>query len=204
MTEGRYGGIDEGDDRSADEYPVDELERAAAGLPPLSSEPRQVEPPQLVQVSVLLWVFAAALLFLASALMIVNMDEITAGNVAAYEEGIKAGDKIVKNRDISAADVKEGTPGLVWLLAIGGAMLAVLVLVFAFRARVGTRSARAVLIALTALIAAFAVFMPEYFINYAHWASVVVAVVAIVPLFLPQVADYFPRLPTVRRSWRDR
>lgn len=204
MTEGRYGGIDEGDDRPDDDYPVDELERAAAGLPPLSDDRRErPEPPQPVRVSVLLWVLSAALLVLASALMIVNMDEIAAGNVAAYEEGIKAGDQIVANRDITAADVKSGAPGMVWLLAVGGMMLAVLMLVFAYRAREGTRSARSVLIALSLLLLAFAVLMPGYYVNIAHWTAFAAAVAALVPLFLPQVAEYFPRLPRVRRSWRE-
>lgn len=203
MTQGPYGGIEEGDERPDDHYPVDPLEREAAGLPPLSDDSRErPDPPQEVRFSVMLWALSAGLLVLASALMIIGMDEIIAGNVAAYEEGMRLGDKIVKNRDISAADVKSGTPGLVWLLAVGATMLAVLLLVFAFRAREGTRSARSVLIALTLLMLAFAIFMPEYFVNFAHWAAIAVAVAALVPLFLPQVAGYFPRLPSVRRSWR--
>lgn len=196
--------FDEGpDDAKRAEYPVDPLEREAVGLPPLEDyERKPVNPPQLVQASVLLWVAAAVALVVGFVLMILNIDEIADAQVEAWEQAIRAGDPQT-DRDITPEQIRSGTPGFVWLLAFGGVMLALLIAVFAYRAREGTRSARTVLLALTALVAVFVVFMPGEYVNLVHWAGLVVAVVALVTLFLPQVNEYFPKLPVTRRRWRD-
>lgn len=186
-----------------DDYPVDKLEREAVGLPPLEDHERKpIDPPREVRLSLLLWGASALALVAGFVLMITNVDEIAAANVASYEAAVRANDPIMRT-DITSADVKGGASGLVWLLGVGGIMLAVLVVLFAYRAREGTRSARSVLIALTVLVLAFAVFMPPVYVNFAHWASVVLAVAALVPLFLPQVSEYFPKLPVTRKRWRD-
>lgn len=185
-------------------YPTDELERAAAGLPPLSSEgKRDIDPPPLVRAGVTAWLTTAAVLAIGFVLMILNMDDIAASQVDAYERGMRAGDKIVTDREITAADVHNSTPGFVWFLAFGGMTIAVLIAVFAYRAREGTRSARSVLVALAVLIAAFDFGLPSAFINFAHWAALIIAVGATVLLFLPAVDDYFARLPNTRRRWQE-
>lgn len=192
-----------------DDYPVEKLERESVGLPPLSDdfERKPADPPPLVRLSVLGWLAAAAVLVIGFVLMIVMIDDIADAQVEAWEQALREGDRLSqfdKNvREVTAEDVRSGTPGLVWLLAVGGIMLAGLLVVFGYRVREGTRSARSVLFAITALIAAFVIVMPDYFVNYAHWAAVAIAAAALVPLFLPQVAGYFPKLPRTRRPWRE-
>lgn len=189
------------DDARPLEYPVDRLEREAVGLPPLESAERP-EPPREVRLSVYGLLAAAAALALAFVLMIADVDGIAEANLAAYDAAVKAGDPIMRP-DITPADVKAGAAGLAWLLGVGGIMTAALVVLFAYRVREGTRSARSVLIALLVLVLAFAVLMPSAYVNFAHWAAVLLAAVALVPLFLPQVSGYFPKLPVTRKRWRD-
>ncbi|MGH3432890.1 MAG: hypothetical protein ACRDQB_08655 [Thermocrispum sp.] len=192
------------EDATSYEYPVDKFERESVGLPPLEEHGRTaVDPPREVRLSVLLWLAAAVALAAGFVLLIANVDDIAAANVASYERAVRAGDPIMRT-DITAADVQAGASGLAWLLGTGGIMLAALVVIFAYRVREGTRSARSVLLALTALTAAFAVFMPAEYVNFAHWACVVLAAAALALLFLPQVSGYFPKLPVTRRRWRDR
>lgn len=191
------------DEQRPMEYPVDPLERASVGLPPLEDQARMpVNPPREVRLSVLLLIGAAVALTLGFILMITDVDAIAAANVASYEEAIRVDDPIIRP-DITSTDVQAGASGLVWLLGVGGVMLAILVVIFAYRVREGTRSARSVLIALVVLVLAFAVFMPAVYINFAHWASIVLAAAGLVLLFLPQVSGYFPRLPVTRKRWRD-
>lgn len=186
-----------------DDYPVDKLEREALGLPPLSDDDhKRVQPPQLVRLAVALWLVAALALVVGFALMVANTDAIADAQVEAWEEAIRADDPQT-DRDITPEQIRTGAPGLVWLLAIGGVMLALLVAVFAYRAREGTRSARSVLAALTALVAVFVLFMPAEYVNFAHWVALVLAVAALVGLFLPQASGYFPKLPVTRKRWRD-
>jgi hypothetical protein len=182
--------------------PVDHLEREAAGLPPLESRERPAgPPPREVTLSVVLWLAAAAATALAFILMIVDVDEIAAANVAAYERAIRAGDPIMRT-DITAEDVEAGASGLAWLLGSGGVMLAILVVTFAYRVREGTRSARTVLSALTLVIAAFCAFLPVEYVNLAHWIGLALSVVAAVLLFLPAASAYLPKLPVAKRRWR--
>lgn len=186
-----------------DDYPVDKLEREAIGLPPLSDdEHKRVEPPQLVRLAVALWLVAALTLVIGFGLMVGNTDAIADAQVEAWEEAVRAEDPQTQ-RDITPEQIRDGAPGLVWLFAIGGVMLALLLAVFAYRAREGTRSARSVLAALTALVAVFVLFMPAEYVNFAHWVALVLAVGALVGLFVPQAGDYFPKLPVTRKRWRD-
>lgn len=194
---------DEPAEPSKDEYPVDKLEREALGLPPLSDDDhKRVEPPQLVRLAVALWLVAALVLTVGFALMVGNTDAIADAQVEAWEEAVRADDPQT-DRKITPEQIRSGAPGLVWLLAIGGVMLALLLAVFAYRAREGTRSARSVLAALTALVAVFVLFMPTEYVNFAHWVALVLAVAALVGLFLPQANEYFPKLPVTRKRWRD-
>lgn len=187
-----------------DDYPVDDLEREAHGLPPLSNDRRERPvPPGPVQLSFWLWVAAAALLVVGFVLMVGNQAEIIESLLDSYERARLAGDPVTERSGVTPENIATGVPGLLWLLAAGAVMIAGLIVLFAYKAREGTRSARSVLIALTLAVAAFAIGMPGEFVNFFHVIALGVAAVAIVLLFLPSVAAFFPRLPRVKRRWQD-
>ncbi|MPY82942.1 MAG: hypothetical protein GEV00_06375 [Actinophytocola sp.] len=202
-----YGPADEPEesDRSSreTEYPIDEREREAIGLPPLSSDRRdRPDPPQLVRISVLLWVAAAIVTVAGFVLMLSSQRQIVAALLNAYEVARNAGESIA-NRDLSEADIAAGVPGLLWSLVVGSVMIAGLIGLFAYRVREGTRSARTALLALTLVLLVFVFGMPGVFVNLVHVIGLALAVIALVLLYLPAAAEYLPRLPSVRRRWRD-
>ncbi|MPY78994.1 MAG: hypothetical protein GEV04_10955 [Actinophytocola sp.] len=207
MTTGRYGPNDPDEDGHPSDdtaYPVDEAERAAMGLPPLSSDRRErPDPPQLVRISVLLWLLAAGVMVAGFVLMLANQREITRELLNAYEVARRAGESIANRQGVSDADVAAGVPGLLWLLLAGSVMIAGLIGLFAYRAREGTRSARTALLLLTAMLLVFVVGMPSAFVNLLHLFALGLAAIAAVLLFLPNVSGYFPPLPKVRRRWQD-
>lgn len=198
-----YMGPDEEPPEPEDDYPVTDLEREAAGLPPLSADKREINPPPLVHFSFLLWIVAAAVLAAGFVLMVGNQDEITARLLDAYEQARRAGDPTTARKGVTPANIAEGVPGLLWLFAVGAFMFAGLFVLFAYKAREGTRSARTVLIALLAAMAVFVIGMPTEFVNFLQVAGVGLGVIAAVLLFLPSVSHYFPRLPRTKRRWQD-
>lgn len=185
------------------DYPIDDLEREAAGLPPLTSDRRdKPNPPQLVQLSVTLWLAATLMLIAGFVLLIINADAVAAQLAEAYEQDLRSGE-VKGTHPVTPDQIRAGAPGTVWLLGVGGIMMAALIALFAYKAREGTRSTRPILAALTATFAMYVVFMQSAFINAVLVAAVGVACVALVLLFLPSVSYYFPRLPRTTKRWRD-
>ncbi|MGH3451342.1 MAG: hypothetical protein ACRDQW_11600, partial [Haloechinothrix sp.] len=102
----------------------------------------------------------------------------------------------------SEAQIAGGLSAVLWTLAIGGIMFGALWVLFAYKAREGTRSARTVLTVLTVSMIVLQVLLAP-FMNLVLVASVVLACVALVLMYLPSVASYFPPLPKTVRRWRD-
>lgn len=170
-----------------------DLEREAAGLPP---KPRfnggpAFHPPAPVQASFWLWVASAVVMIAGFVLMIASEQEIAA---ALIEDNT--------DRRLTEDQIAGGLSAVLWTLAVGGAMFAVLFVLFAYKAREGTRSARSVL---TVLVLAMVVFVTVAwtFMNLVLVFSLALAGVAIVLMYLPSVAEYFPPLPRQVRRWRD-
>lgn len=197
------GPDDEHPERPDDYYPVDDLEREAAGLPPLSSDKREVNPPALVHYSFLLWILAALVLVAGFVMMVANQREITAQLLDSYEQARRAGDPITTRKGVTPANIAEGVPGLLWLFAAGAFMFAGLFVLFAYKAREGTRSARTVLLALLTAMLVFVIGMPDEFVNFVQFIAVGIGLSALLLLFLPSVSGYFPKLPRVKRRWQD-
>lgn len=186
------------------DYPIDDLEREAAGLPPLTSDRRdKPNPPQLVQLSVTLWLAATLMLIAGFVLLIINADEIAVRLVEVHEQEIRSGQVPKNSIPVSPEQIRAQAPGTVLFLSVGGMMMAALIVLFAYKAREGTRSTRTVLAALTATFALYVVFMHSAFVNAVLVAAVVVACVALVLMFLPSVSYYFPKLPRTTKRWRD-
>lgn len=170
-----------------------DLEREAAGLPP---KPRfdggpTFHPPAPVQVSFWLWVASAVVMVAGFGLMVASEQEIATALIEGNTDSRLTEDQIVG-----------GLSAVLWTLAVGGTMFAALFVLFAYKAREGTRSARSVLTVLTLAVLVF-VAVTWTFMNFVLVVSLVLAGVAIVLLYLPSVSDYFPPLPRQVRRWRD-
>ncbi|MBA0124609.1 hypothetical protein H0B56_03540 [Haloechinothrix sp. YIM 98757] len=178
---------------SEQDEPENESEREAAGLSPRSGARRTPEggPPVQVRLSFWIWVVASAGLIVGFLLLPARQDAIVAELVEADPGGV------------SAEDIAAGIPTVLWMFAMAGVAFGVLSLLFAYKMREGTRSARSVLIALTLVMVAFHILPLDPFVNAVTTLAVVLACVAIVLTFLPGAGDYFPKLPRTVRRWRD-
>lgn len=161
-------------------------ERRAEGLPPAPSLPGDelaiADPPMAVKVSFWLWVVAAVLQVLTYVLIVLDRRQIT--------------DTVLRgNTDarVSADQLASGVTVAVTLALIGAASFAALFVLFAYKARQGTRSARTVLTVLFILgaVIQFALGLVWF---YAALLSVLVGVIALVLMYLPGVWPYFPKV----------
>lgn len=184
--------------------PVDDLAREGAGLPPLTRDDREpVTPPRPVRVAFGVLSVAAAVLVVGFGVLVGSADAVAADLLEAYEAARRAGDVTAQQRALSPSDIESGVPGLLWMLAAGALMIAGLVVLFAYKAREGTRSARTALVVLVGIVLVFCVGMPAAFVNPVIVLAVVLGIGGLVPLYLPAVAGYFPKPPRHRRRWRD-
>lgn len=140
-----------------------------------------VHAPSPVNVSCVLWGVAGVLLVAGFVVTLLSQDRIVADFMA------QGGDE-----ELSAARLAEGVSTAVWGLLIGAVAYVGLIGLFVYKAREGTRSARSVLTVLTVVlvVAQFALFP-----NTVTVLATMVAVVALVLMYLPSVADHFPRVP---------
>lgn len=162
---------------SAGEVPLSRTGQVP-GLP--GDPPPRPEPPKQVNVSFGLWVAAGLVMIAGLALAIVNKQTVID---AVTQQG--------QDSRISAEQIASGTTTLLWLLLLGGVAFGGMAVLFAYKAREGTRSARTVLAVLTVPML---VFQLSQFANMVTTIAAVVAVFALLLLYTPQVAGYFPKL----------
>lgn len=159
-------------------------ERRAKGLPRAPSLPGQTpapaNPPTPVRISFWLWVTSGAV-FVAGYLILF----LARGRIV---------DQLVKNNTGKSVSVDQLTKGTTVLLAVflaGAVCFAVLYVLFAYKARQGTRSARAVLTALVAINLVFQVVLQVA--SVVTLLATLIALIALALLYLPNVAAYFPK-----------
>lgn len=185
-----------------EEYPTDNLEREALGLPPLLESYRKPNPPQLVRTAFLVLCVGAVLVAAGFIVMLSSRHEITNELIDSLQKAQASPDSTVSRRGLSENDVVDGVPGLLGMLTFGGVVIAALIVLFGYKAREGSRSARARTLAMILVVAVFVIAMPSSFVNPVQIVAVAVSVVAMVMLYLPSVAGYFPRAPSSARRWR--
>jgi ABC-type Fe3+ transport system permease subunit len=161
-------------------------ERRAKGLPPAPRLPgeelEQVDPPRPVQISFWLWVVAGVVQVLNYVLLVVNRQQIT--------------DAVLKgNTDqrVSADQLASGVTVAVTIALIGAVSFAALFLLFAYKARQGTRSARTVLTVLFVLGVVIQLALGLLWV-YVALLSVLIGLIALVLMYLPTVWPYFPKV----------
>jgi ABC-type Na+ efflux pump permease subunit len=168
----------------SDDIPADQTddERRAAGLSP---EPRPAaEPapkfdgPKPVKVSFRLWVAGSIIQIGGQIYYLVTKNQVV--DVLAKQHPDIA-------RDRWAASV----PIMLWIVLIAAIVLSALIVLFAHKAREGTRSARTVLTLLAVLTALFYLVI---FVNPFAVVAVLLYAIALILLYLPNVQGYFPKV----------
>lgn len=157
-------------------------ERWRAPSPRLPGQaPEPVDAPRVVNISCALWAVAAVLLVLGFGLTLLDKDAVVAELVASAE-----------SEQVTASAISEGTETALWVLFVGAIAYAGLIGLFAYKAREGTRSARTVLTVLAGLLVA------TQFVLFPNWVTVlsaVVAAAALLLMYLPSVAEHYPKVP---------
>jgi hypothetical protein len=142
-----------------------------------------VNPPMPVKVSFWLWIAAGVVVIVGQAYTLLIKDQLVAELVKQNQRG--TGQKVAPDQ------IASGTNTLVWLLLIGAVVFAVLLGLFAWKAREGTRSARSVL---TGLAIVCVLFQIVIFYNFFTLIAAFVLLIALVLMYLPSVANYFPKV----------
>lgn len=160
-------------------------ERRAKGLPPEPAQPdgEHADPPRPIQLSFWLWV-ASGVLFVAGYLL--NLVQ----RGPFIEQVIKAN----TNPAVTSDQIRSGTTVLFVVFLIGAVSFAGLYTLFAYKARQGTRSARAVLTALMAVTVVFQVVAPYPFRHQLTLIATLVGLVALALMYLPKTTTYFPKV----------
>ena len=137
--------------------------------------------PQPVKVSWYLWIADSAVMVLGFALSLVMKQQI-----------IDLTLELPRDQRLTAEQIAGGITTVLWTFLVGAVVFAALFLLFAWKAKDGTRSARTVL---TVLAAVTVIFQVLFFANEAKLLACALIVAATVCLYLPSVQSYFPKLP---------
>jgi hypothetical protein len=158
-------------------------ERRAAGLSPNmlpGRASRGALAPTSVKVSFWLWVAGAVVLILSQAYYLLIQDQVIDSYVA-------------RNTDVTITKEQwtASVPVLLWVVFIAAVVFSALLVLFAYKAREGTRSARSVLTVLAILTTLFyaLIFVTAYAI-----LAVLLFLIALLLMYLPSVHGYFPRV----------
>lgn len=134
-------------------------------------------------------VHAAFVLAIVAALIIV------VGQVVLVVVKQQFADAIMKQQQPGQAITLEQAQStanfFVWAMLIGALCYSALLVLFAWKAREGTRSARTIAALLAVLAIVFELGVPR---NVYALASSLTLVVMLILLYLPKVADYFPKV----------
>ena len=160
-------------------------ERRAKGLPPApvlpGEEPERYDPPKPVQVSFWLWVASGAVFVIGYAIIF-------------FARGTFVDELIRNNTNTSATpdDIRRGTTVLLAVLLVGAISFALLYVLFAYKARQGTRSARTVLTVLMVITLLFQ--LVGQFASLVTLIATLLGLVALLLMYLPGANPYFPKV----------
>ncbi|HVW43025.1 MAG TPA: hypothetical protein VHC18_16920 [Amycolatopsis sp.] len=160
-------------------------ERRAQGLPPAPSIEGEittpVETPRPVQVSFWLWVVSAVVFVVGYALVFFLRGSI-------IDQAIKNN----TNKAVTADQIRSGTTIVFAIVLVGAVCFAAMYVLFAWKARQGTRSARTVLTVLMAIALIVQLFLGLGSIP--TLLGTLIGLVALVLMYLPKVAPFFPKV----------
>lgn len=166
-------------------------ERRSQGLPPepvaAGEDAERPEMPTPVKVSFWLWVTSGVVFVLGYVLLFVVRNQVA-------ETAIK--NAKLDPPKITPDTIRSGLMLLLALLMVGAICYTLLMLLFAWKARQGTRSARTVLTIMTLISLLFQ-------LGFGYWSPItligsLIGLVALLMMFLPKVTTYFPRVQRAR------
>ncbi|AXB49000.1 hypothetical protein A4R43_32940 [Amycolatopsis albispora] len=137
--------------------------------------------PQPVKASWYLWIAASVVMVLGFVL-----------SLALKQQIIDLTLDLPRDPRLTAEQVAGGITTVLWTFLVGAIVFAALFLLFAWKAKDGTRSARTVL---TVLAVVTVVFQVLFFTNEAKLLACALIIAATVCLYLPSARPYFPKLP---------
>jgi hypothetical protein len=157
------------------------LGRAPDPVLPGQDRPK-VNPPRPVAISFWFWLAASLVIVAGQIFTVINKQSIIDSLIKRSRD---AGQKF------DPGQLASGTTTLIWTFFVGGLVFSGLLMLFAYKAREGTRSARTVLTGLAVVSVLFQlVFLQGLFAE----ASALLLVIALVLLYLPGVSEYFPKV----------
>jgi hypothetical protein len=139
-------------------------------------------PPRPVAVSFWLWPAGGVVLILGYVQLLAGKSAV----IDRYVEG-------TTDPKITPQMIADGVTAMLWFLLVGSAVFVLLFLLFAYKAREGTRSARTVLTVLP-LVMVLLIFTFAPVLTYLTLVAVLLFVIALVLLYVPSVSGYFPKV----------
>lgn len=138
-------------------------------------------PPKPVAISFWLWLAGGVVLILSYV-------QLLSSKSAVVDQFVRA----THDPKYTPQAIADGVTALLWYLLGGSVVFVVLFLLFAYKAREGTRSARTVLTILP-IVMLLLIMTIAPIINYLTLVAVLLFVIALVLMYLPSVAGYFPK-----------
>ncbi|MEU8636615.1 hypothetical protein AB0C38_30975 [Amycolatopsis sp. NPDC048633] len=138
-------------------------------------------PPRPVAISFWLWLAGGVVLILSYVQLLTSKSAV----IDQYVKG-------TTDPKYTPQMIADGVTALLWYLLGGAIVFVLLFLLFAYKAREGTRSARTVLTVLP-IVMVLLIMVVAPIINYLTLVAVLMFVIALVMMYLPSVAGYFPK-----------
>jgi hypothetical protein len=148
---------------------------------PGASAPK-ANPPKPVAVSFWLWLAGGVVLILSYVQLLTSKSAV----IDQYVKG-------TTDPKITPQMISDGITALLWYLLGGAIVFTLLFLLFAYKAREGTRSARTVLTVLP-VVMVLLIMVVAPIVNYLTLVAVLLFVIAVIMMYLPSVAGYFPKV----------
>ncbi len=161
-------------------------ERRKRGRAPDPVLPGQVapkaSPPRVVAVSFWLWVAGGVALILGYVQLLADKPAIT----QLYIDN-------THDSRITPEQITTGVERLLWFLLVASIVFSLLFALFAYKAREGTRSARTVLTILP-IVLLLLIMITVPVLKFLTVLGILLFVVALILLYLPATAGYFPKV----------
>jgi len=174
-------------DSEAGETDDERRKRGRAPDPILPGQkPPKIVVPKPVAISFWLWILTGVALLAGPVYLLIGrqlvIDSFSMQNAAQTDPALK----------VDQAQIVGAVDTLIRNLFIGAITFAVLFVLFAYKAREGTRSARTVLTGLSIFLAFVGLFVVNGMLTVV--IATLIAAIALILMYLPSVSDFFPKV----------
>ncbi|HWD05357.1 MAG TPA: hypothetical protein VG674_23195 [Amycolatopsis sp.] len=138
--------------------------------------------PGTVQIAFILSIVASIVLLLGQVVTILFKQQLV-------DQAVKS---VPRGQKVDVAAIESNANVLVWALFVGALCFGLILVLFAYKAREGTRSARTVVTLLAILGLVFQLGIVRSIFSV---VSSVLLVIMVIMLYVPGSADYFPKIP---------